>query len=198
ARVTGLDEMKLSAMAGRQLPFFSLLVPAWLVWAMSGWRGVLGVWPAVLTCGGTFAAVQFYVSNYHGPWLGDVVAGIVSLVALAVLLQFWRPARTWRFPDEPAERTTEGASSPDTPLPALRTREVLSAWVPWVFLTVFVFAWGLPSVKAALNTLTPRLEVPGLHNAVVRTAPVVSQPKPEEARFDLSWLSATGTGILLA
>src|SRR5262249_57064346 len=78
------------------------------------------------------------------------------------------------------------------------TREVLSAWVPWVFLTVFVFAWGLPSVKAALNTLTPRLEVPGLHNAVVRTAPVVSQPKPEEARFDLSWLSATGTGILLA
>src|SRR5215475_116207 len=76
AKVTGLDELKLSAMAGRQLPFFSLLVPAWLVWAMAGWRGVLGVWPAVLVSGGSFAAVQFLVSNYHGPWLVDVAAGI--------------------------------------------------------------------------------------------------------------------------
>src|SRR5207237_4971453 len=87
AKVTGLDEFKLSAMAGRQLPFFSLLVPAWLVWAMAGWRGLAGVWPAVLVSGGTFAAVQFAVSNYHGPWLVDVVAGVVSLVSLAILLR---------------------------------------------------------------------------------------------------------------
>jgi lactate permease len=194
ARVTGLDELKLSAMAGRQLPFFSLVVPAWMVWVMAGWRGVLGVWPALLTCGGTFALVQFLVSNYHGPWLVDVVAGVASLVALAVLLRFWRPAETWRFPDEGG---TEGAPPPiHNPAPA--SRGSWSAWVPWVLLTVFVFAWGLPQVKAGLNTLTPRWEVPGLHNAIIRTAPAVPKPKPEEARFDLSWLSATGTGILLA
>jgi lactate permease len=200
ARVTGLDELKLSAMAGRQLPFFSLLVPAWLVWAMAGWRGVRGVWPAVLVCGGSFAAVQFLVSNYHGPWLVDVAAGIVSLISLAVLLRFWRPATIWRFPHEAPARGTDvpPTSSSPVPNPALQTREVVWAWMPWVLLTLFVFAWGLPEVKSVLNELTPRYEVPGLHHAIVRTAPVVPQPKPEEAWFDFTWLSATGTGILLA
>ncbi len=200
ARVTGLDEFTLGAMAGRQLPFFSLLVPAWLVWAMAGWRGVVGVWPAVLTCGGVFAAVQFAVSNLHGPWLVDVVAGAAALAALAALLRFWQPARTWRYPSDCglpiADRGAEDGSSIRDPQSA--TRNSLKAWVPWALLTAFVFAWGLPPVKAALNRVTPAWEVPGLHRAVVRTAPVVPQPKPEEAKYELGWLSATGTGILLA
>src|SRR5262245_47325099 len=191
ARVTGLDELKLSAMAGRQLPFFSVLVPAWLVWAMAGWRGVLGVWPAIAVCGGSFAVVQFLVSNFHGPWLVDVVAGVVSMVSLAVLLRYWRPRQTWRFPND-----TNAASTPTGP--PLTGRAIAWAWVPWVLLTVFVFIWGLPQVKTALNQLTLRWEVTGLHNEIVRTAPVVPQPKPEEARFDFVWLSATGTGIFLA
>jgi lactate permease len=191
ARVTGLDELKLSAMAGRQLPFFSLVVPAWLVWAMAGWRGVRGVWPAIVVCGGSFAVVQFLVSNYHGPWLVDVVAGVVSLISLAVLLRFWRPKETWRFPEERGESI---AKRDDDPL--LRKR--LSARVPWVLLTLFVFAWGLPHVKEVLNRVTLQWEIPGLHKAIVRTAPVVAAPKAEEARFDFVWLSATGTGILLA
>jgi lactate permease len=211
ARVTQLDELKLSAMAGRQLPFFSLLVPAWMVWVMAGWRGVLGVWPALLTCGGTFALVQFLVSNFHGPWLVDVVAGVVSLISLAVLLRFWRPAQTWRFPEEIGERGARSAElgteapgdvgaegSSEFRAPRSAFRAYAPAWLPWVLLTVFVFAWGLPWVKAGLNTLTPRWEVPGLHHAIVRTAPVVKEPKPEEARFDFVWLSATGTSILLA
>jgi lactate permease len=193
ARVTQLDELKLSAMAGRQLPFFSLLVPAWMVWVMAGWRGVVGVWPALLTCGGTFAVVQFLVSNFHGPWLVDVVAGVGSMVALAVLLKFWHPAERWRYPGEaePPPREPHAGAEP-------ASRSYASAWVPWALLTVFVFVWGWPSVKAALNTVTPKWEVPGLHNAIVRTAPVVPAPKPEEARFDFVWLSATGTGIFLA
>jgi lactate permease len=193
ARVTGLDELKLSAMAGRQLPFFSLLVPAWLVWAMAGWRGVRGVWPAILVCGGSFAVVQFLVSNFHGPWLVDVVAGVVSLVCLAGLLRFWRPKETWRFPEE-----RDGSTSKGEVENKLSLRARVSAWMPWILLTLFVFAWGLPQVKAVLNQVTLKWEVPGLDKSIVRTAPVVPAPKAEEARFDFVWLSATGTGIFFA
>ena len=175
ARVTGLNELELSAMAGRQLPFFSLLVPAWLVWAMAGWRGVVGVWPAVLVSGGTFAAVQYVVSNYHGPWLVDVVAGVVSLVSLALLLRVWQPAATWRYAHESEERA-ETAASLDPPL---QRAAIVAAWVPWALLTVFVFVWGLPGVKAALKRTTPSREVPGLHNTIYRTPPVVPVVRPE-------------------
>src|SRR5689334_8494916 len=95
--VTGIHERLLSAMAGRQLPFFSLLVPAWLVWVMGGWRGVVGVWPALAVCGGSFALVQFLVANYLGPALVDVAGGLVSLVCLALFLRAWQPRQTWHF-----------------------------------------------------------------------------------------------------
>src|SRR5262249_51838491 len=97
AKVTNLPEMHLSAMAGRQLPFFSLIIPAWMVCTMAGWRGLRGVWPAVAVCGGTFAAIQFLISNYVGPSLTDVVAGIGSMVALVALLRVWTPREVWRF-----------------------------------------------------------------------------------------------------
>src|SRR5260221_10933260 len=97
ANVTGLDELKLSAMAGRQLPIFSLVVPVWLVWVMAGWRGVVGVWPALLVCGGSFATVQFLVANFVGPELVDVLGGLVSLVCLALFLKVWQPKEPWRF-----------------------------------------------------------------------------------------------------
>ena len=97
AKVTGLPEMQLSAMAGRQLPLFALIVPAWMVATMSGWRGLRGVWPAVLVCGGSFAVVQFLVSNFLGPSLTDVAGGLTSLVALALLLRFWQPREAWDF-----------------------------------------------------------------------------------------------------
>jgi lactate permease len=194
AQVTGLDELKLSAMAGRQLPFFSLLVPAWLVWVMAGWRGVLGVWPAVLVSGGSFAVVQFAMANFHGPWLVDVVAGIVSMVSLTLLTRFWRPASIWRYADE----STESLAATALARPATPHRAVFSAWVPWVLLTAFVFVWGLPDVKKVLNSVSASWPVPGLHEAVMRTKPIVPTPKVEEAKFSFVWLSATGTGIFLA
>jgi lactate permease len=194
AQVTGLDELKLSAMAGRQLPFFSLLVPAWLVWVMSGWRGVLGVWPAVLVSGGSFAAVQFAVSNGHGPWLVDVIAGIVSMLSLTLLMRFWRPASIWRYGDE----APEAALNVATKKPAAARGMVFSAWMPWVLLTVFVFMWGLPDVKKVLNSVSVSWPVPGLHEAVIRTKPIVPEPKVEEAKLNIVWLSATGTGIFFA
>src|SRR5947208_1827010 len=129
AEVTQLDEMRLSAMAGRQLPLFSLIVPAWLVWTMSGWRGVRGVWPAVLVSGGSFAVVQFWVSNWFGPRLVDVAGGLVSLVSLAAFLKFWRPADVWKFAAERQVERVATAPANDT------AARVVSAWIPWVLLS---------------------------------------------------------------
>ncbi|MBS0203458.1 MAG: lactate permease LctP family transporter [Planctomycetes bacterium] len=210
AKVSGLDEMTLCQMAGRQLPFFSLIVPAWLVAVMSGWRGVVGCWPAIVVCGGVFALLQFLTANYHGPTLVDVVGGLGSLIALAVLLQFWQPREIWRFPDEvPAARMP--TESP------LTTHQVVTAWMPWVFLSVFVFLWGWPSVKETLaggparspNILSGyakfAIPVPGLHQRVYRTAPVAPvEPgsdraaEAEKAILEIPWLATTGTGIFLA
>src|SRR5262249_33304606 len=134
AKVTGLSEFQLSAMAGRQLPFFSLLVPAYLVWVMAGWRAMLAIWPALLVCGGSFAIVQFVMANYDGPALVDVVGGLVSLLCLALFLKVWRPREIWRFPDEQPSKSEA---------PVYTTRQIVTAWVPWLLLTAFVFVWGL-------------------------------------------------------
>jgi lactate permease len=182
-------------MAGRQLPFFSLLIPFWLVWAMAGRAGMLEVWPACLAAGASFALVQFLVSNYHGPWLVDIAGALASIGALVLLLRVWRPRRVWRFPHEPAGAApAPRASAPGAPRGAAR-----GAWTPWIVLSVLVFAWGLPATKAALNAVSePRFEVPLLHNAVLRAPPVVAAPRAEEAVFVLNWLSATGTALFLS
>jgi lactate permease len=185
-------EFQISQMAGRQLPFFSLIVPAWLVFTMAGWRGVRGVWPALAVCGGSFALVQFVVANFVGPSLVDVAGGLISLVVLALFLRVWRPAVSWRFPHETADL-------PGAPAPAHTRGQVLSAWVPWLLLSLFVFVWGLPPVKAALDRhTTVKVEVPGLHRQVARVPPVVPAERTEEAVYTFNWLSATGTGIFLA
>jgi lactate permease len=196
ARVTGLPIEDLSAMVGRQLPVFSLIVPFWLVWAMCGWRRTLEVWPACLVSGLTFAIVQFLVSNYHGPWLVDIAGAIVSIVSLVALLRVWTPKTTWRFDHDTVDPAVHPGGSR---MPSYAAREVVIAWMPWVVLSVLVFAWGLPQVKAVLNGLSNlQVDVPLLHQAVWRAAPVVSQPKAEEAVFVFNWLSATGTSLLLA
>lgn len=194
--VTGIDLHKLSGMVGRQLPFFSLIVPFWVVWAFAGFRGMLGVWPAALVAGGAFAVPQFLVSNYHGPWLVDIVASISSMASLTVLLQFWRPKERWKLSE-----SNETASSASQTV--YGPREITRSWIPWILLSVLVFLWGTPQLKKGLNSISaPEFPVTGLHNLVVRTSPVVPAPtagkptKPEEAVFKLNWLSATGSGIL--
>jgi lactate permease len=238
AQVTGLDLHDLSAMAGRQLPFFSLLVPVWLVWAMSGWRGVVGVWPALLICAGTFALVQFLVSNLHGPWLVDVAGGLISLASLAVFLRFWQPRQIWRFPGE------EPAAAPATPAAAIPTEmsgamgleepvvlstatgktaaftswQLISAWVPWLLLSAFVFLWGVPQFREFVGYADKKYEgrfdsskervwvqptlvsvkVPFLHRVIARDVPVVPQREEEKAMYHFNWLSASGSSIFLA
>ena len=202
--VTGLDLRDLSAMVGRQLPLFSLIVPFWLVWAYAGYRGMKEVWPAVLVAGVAFAVPQFVVSNFHGPWLVDIVASVVSMASLAAFLRHWQPARAWSDgPGAPAAAPGAAATTipPVVTAPSLTTgrRVDRRAYLPWIVLSVLVFAWGLPQVKAALNAIAaPKFPVTGLDKAVMRVPPVVATSAPEAAVFNLNWLSATGTAILLA
>jgi lactate permease len=191
AAVTHLPVLTLSAMVGRQLPFFSLIVPFWLIAVMAGRRAVLEVWPACLTAGASFALTQFLVSNTHGPWLVDIAGALVSMLSLLVLLRFWQPRSVWRFDHE--------AGTPEATTPHPTARAAASAWMPWLLLSVFVFAWGTPRVKRFWDEVSVvRVVVPHLDKAVVRVPPVVATPEPEPAVFTLNWLSATGTALALA
>ena len=215
--VTGLDLRQLSAMVGRQLPFFSLIVPFWLVWAFAGFRGMLEIWPAILIAGVCFAVPQFLISNFHGPWLVDVVAAVFSLASLALFMKLWHPKRIWRFPGEVISAATEtqrhgdekdGLENDPTTKEAKRSlnsairnpqSEILRAWLPWIILSVVVFVWGLPQTKALLDGISlPKIPVPGLDKLVMRMPPVVAKPTAEAAIFSFNWLSATGSGIFLA
>ncbi len=192
AAVTGLDVLKLSAMAGRQLPFFSILIPFWLVWAFAGFRGMLGVWPAILVAGVSFAIPQFLVSNFHGPTLVDVIASISSLAAVTIFLLVWHPKKIWGLnghDEDAVARVDHGYSR----------KEVFVAWLPWIILSLLVFIWGLPNVRAFLDGVSiVKIPIPGLDKMIMRVPPVVLKPTAEAAVYALNWLSATGTGILLA
>ena len=183
ADITGLDLMKLSAMVGRQLPIFSLLVPFWLVAAQVGWRGMLAVWPACFVTGASFALMQFLMSNFHGPWLVDIVSAVVAMAALILFMKVWNP-----------RDATDGAIRDTT-----STSGAWKAWLPWIFLTAFVFVWGMPQVKSALNAVFNReIQVPMLHLAVERVPPVAVHAEMEKAVFKLNLLSSAGTSALLA
>lgn len=217
--VTGLDLKSLSAMVGRQLPFFSLIVPFWLIWAFAGFRGMIEIWPAILVAGVAFAVPQFLVSNFHGPWLVDVAASFVSLAALAGFLKIWKPKNVWRVSETrirgPRAGSPPGAGRSGTAavecanppmvvdakpaLPNGRASETLRAWLPWIILSLVVFIWGLPQTKAFLDGLAaPRIPIYGLDKLVARVPPVVAKATPEAAVFNFNFLSAAGSGILIA
>jgi lactate permease len=201
-------------MVGRQLPFFSLLVPFWLIWAFAGWRGMREIWPAILVTGVSFAIPQFLISNYHGPWLVDVGAAIISMACLALFLRVWKPKTIWKSTALKGHETDSGTV--DTGATAMLQvvkydrATVIRAWIPWLVLAVFVFLWGVPQVKDLLNGVSPAtkpvfagvtkidFQVPGLHEMVQKVPPVVAKAHTEKAVYSLNWLSATGSGILLA
>ena len=199
AKVHGYDLMEVTAMIGRQLPFFSLLVPFWLIWAFAGRKAMMEIWPAILVTGLSFAIPQYLVSNFIGPELVDIVAAIVSMLALILFLRVWQPKKIWTSPSMKGHDISAAeAKPPRAPVRHARA-DLVRAWTPWAILTVFVFVWGLPPVKAALNSLfAPAFPIAGLHNLVMKVPPVVPTPHTEAAVYTLNLLSATGTGILLA
>jgi lactate permease len=208
--VTGLDLLQLSRQVGHQLPFFSVIIPFWLLWAFAGFRGMIQVWPAILVAGGCFAVPQYLVSTLHGPWLVDIIASIVSMAALTLFLRFWQPRSLWLSASRYKSGGDDSAASAADPLAASfrfegeeqaqpSTAETLRAWLPWAILSAFVFLWGIPQFKTFLDGIfNPQFFVPLLHKMVQRVPPLVAKPQPENAIYSLSLLSATGTGILFA
>jgi lactate permease len=199
AKVHGYDLMEVTAMIGRQLPVFSLLVPFWLIWAFAGRKAMMEIWPAILVTGLSFAIPQYLVSNFIGPELVDIIAALVSMVSLVAFLRVWQPKKIWTSPSLKGHETDGGDAKPATVVTQHSKADLLRAWTPWLILTVFVFVWGLPPVKDFLNGLfAPKFPIEGLHNLIEKVPPVVPTPHKEAAVYVLNLLSATGTGILLA
>ena len=201
ASVTGLDPYLLGAMVGRQLPFFSLIVPFWLIWAFAGRRGMLEIWPAILVCGLSFAIPQFLISNFINPWIVDVGASLISMACLIGFLRIWQPKELWL---SPALRTRDDSASSAPPVAPAKTDTLTSATVlrsllPWIIVCVILLIWGTGWFKSLVNPIfTWNYPVGGLHNVVQKVPPVVAKPLPEAAVFAFTYISFTGSGMLLA
>jgi lactate permease len=199
AQVHGYDLQQVSAMIGRQLPVFSLMVPFWLIWAFAGRKAMMEIWPAILVTGASFAIAQFFTSNYIGPELVDVIAAIVSMVSLVSFLRFWQPKKIWTSVSLKGHDQDSGKAKAPTPVVKHPVGDVIRAWLPWAILTLFVFIWGLPEVKKFWNGIyAPKFVIAGLHNLIEKVPPVVPTPHKEAAIYTFGLLSATGTGILLS
>jgi lactate permease len=188
AGVTGLPEPALGAMTGRILPPLSAILPLWLVRSMVGWRETAAVWPALLVSGLAFALAQFYWSNFQESGLVDVVAALVSLLAMVAFLKVWRPSTI--LANEPSAAGEEAVAV------AHSTVAVLKGWSPFLLSSLFIFVAAQPAVAKVLSFPGLKVPMPGLHRAVYRVPPVVPAPTPEDAIADLNLIALPGTAVL--
>jgi lactate permease len=187
SRVSDIPEMAISQMVGRTLPLLSVVVPFYLVYLMSGFRKSIEVLPAIIISGISFAFFQWFASNYLGPMLPDVMAGIASIICLVLLLRYWKPRSVWRFREEPQQTI-------DSKL-KYSAGQVFRAWSPFIIMTFFIVAWGLQPVKDALNSIgIIKFELPGLNNSIMKEdgSPLVIKP------FEFNYLSTPGTALLFS
>lgn len=186
SQVTSIPEMAISQMVGRTLPILSVMLPFYLVILMSGYKKTIEILPAVLVSGCSFAFIQWFSSNYLGPALPDVIAGIGSILCLIIFLKFWKPESTWRFENEPAPTiNTEIKYS---------TGEITRAWSPFILLTIMIIAWGMQPIKEVFNSVGQvQFEFPGLHNVISD-----KNGKLIPHIYKFNYLSASGTAILLS
>ena len=187
SRMSDIPELAISQMVGRTLPLLSLLIPFYLVTLMSGFKKSLEVMPAILVSGISFAFVQWFTSNYMGPMLPDILAGIASILSLLLLLKYWKPKSIWRFKEEPSLQTSVEIK--------YTSLQILRAWSPFIIMTLFIIAWGFQPVKDILNsTGFIKFKIPGLENAILQPD---GNPLPIKA-FDFNYLSTPGTAVIFA
>ncbi|MEX2301710.1 MAG: lactate permease LctP family transporter [Bryobacterales bacterium] len=189
AGITGLPMAPLSAMTGRLCALLAIIIPAYMIVAMAGYRKAMEVLPAIIACGVSFGAVQFLVSNFIGPELTDILSALASVGALILVMKLWRPARVFRL---------EGDAPPAKIQRKHSFGEIVHAWSPYILLVVLVLLWGYGPVKAVLNTVSVPIQVPGLHQMITRVPPVTAAAEPYAAVFSLNWLAAAGTSCFLA
>ena len=209
ANVTGLPVLELSGTVGMLCAMISIVIPGYLVVVMAGPKRALEVLPAIIACGVSFAAVQFYVSRTKGPELTDILSSLACIVVMVAMLKLWKPPTIMRL---------EG----DQPVTVTKSKhtggQIFMAWMPYLLLVVFVLTWGEREIKPTINKfgnsvipaampttagspdgmVATRLMVPGLHNQITRIEPVVAKPSPYAALYELNWLSASGTACFLA
>jgi len=187
SRMSDIPELAISQMVGRTLPLLSLMIPFYLIVIMSGFKKSMEVLPAILVCGLSFSIVQWFTSNYMGPMLPDVLAGLASIFSLLLLLKFWKPKSIWRFSEEPSNPIVSSTKYP--PL------QILRAWSPFIIMTFFIVAWGLQPVKDLLNSIAFfKFEIPGLNGFILKPdgTPLVIKA------FEFNYLSASGSAVVLA
>jgi lactate permease len=209
-RTAGIDPFLVGQMAGRQLPLLSLFVPFFIVWLMDGFKGVRQTWPAVLVAGGSFAVTQYFTSNHIGPELPDITSALVCLAATTVFLKFWHPKQAYASGSGSGAAAPAAATRVATPAatPArgsnYTTGQIVKAWSPFIILTVVVVIWTLPGFRSLfdaggpLSGTTLSFKIPGLHELVIKAAPIVDKATPYAASHKLDLIAATGSGIMLA
>jgi lactate permease len=186
SQVSSIPEMAISQMVGRTLPILSIILPFYLVVLMSGYKKTVEILPAVLVSGFSFAILQYTSSNFLGPALPDVIAGLGSILCLIVFLKFWKPKSIWRFENEPPPTINTGVH--------YSTGEIIRAWSPFILLTIMIISWGLQPIKQVLNSIGQvQFEIPGLHNAISdRNGKLLPHI------FNFNYLSASGTAIFIS
>jgi lactate permease len=201
ASVTGIDPFLLGAMVGRQLPFFSLIVPFWVVWAFAGWKGMKDVWPAVLVTGVSFAVPQYLISNFINPWIVDIGASLISMACLILFLKVWQPKVIWTSAALRSKDESAATMKPPKPVKVATpsTAQVWMAMLPWIIVCVILLIWGTDMFKLAVNKwATWNYPVPDLNGMINKVPPIVAAPTKEGAVFSFTWLSYTGSGMLIA
>ncbi|MDR2123793.1 MAG: lactate permease LctP family transporter [Desulfovibrio sp.] len=191
ASVSGLDLNHVSAIVGRQLPFLSVIVPLWVCVTMCGFKRSMEVLPAILVSGCCFAVTQYLSSNFHGPYLPDILSAIVTIAGMVILLRVWKPKTVWHFPNE-APAASGGGNA------AYTVGQILRAWSPYIILAVMVFIWGTGGFKAMTGGFNIPIQWPNLHNLVMKTAPIVAKDAPYAAVYGFNIVQAAGTAILLS
>jgi lactate permease len=189
AGITGLPMDALSAMTGRLCALIAIIIPSYMVVIMSGMRGALEVLPPLVACSVTFAGVLFGVTNYIGPEVAVILASIAAMLAMVVVMKFWKPATIFRL---------EGDTEVSTEARKHTAGEVIMAWSPYILLVVFVLAWRFPPIQAFLGLFSVSIPVPGLHEMITRVPPLTPEPSPYAAVYNFQWLSAAGTSCFLS
>lgn len=186
SQVTGIPEMAISQMVGRTLPVLSLMLPFYLVLLMCGFKKTMEVLPAILVSGFSFAFLQWFSSNFIGPALPDVIAGVGSIVTLMIFLRYWKPKHIWRF--------SRDASANEKDAQKYNPGSIIIAWSPFILLVILIIAWGMKPVKQLFNSFALlKFEIPGLHNMISDRS-----DKLLPHVFTFNYLSASGTAILMA